>query len=97
MRPVMLAMLMAVLAGCSGVDQDIARFQQQQDALSAAIKKIRVSPSANLKGNPQYTPLGRVEGYCFNMPNSTGGEVVHGDGLKAAASIASTVTRSTQS
>jgi hypothetical protein len=85
MRPLMLAMLMALLAGCSGVDQDITHMQEQQDALSAAIKKIRVSPSASLKGNPQYAALGRVEGYCFNAPNSTGGQVVHGDGLKAAA------------
>ena len=29
--------------------------------------------------------LGRVEGYCFNLPNSTGGQVIHGDGLRAAA------------
>ncbi|HYK65050.1 MAG TPA: hypothetical protein VEY94_08895 [Patescibacteria group bacterium] len=85
MRPLMFAMLLAVLAGCSGVDQDITHMQQEQDALSAAIKKIRVSPGPNLKGNPRYTALGRVEGYCFNMPNSTGGQVVHGDGLKAAA------------
>ena len=85
MRPVMLAILMVVLAGCSAVDQDITHMQEQQDALSAAIKKIRVSPGASLKGNPQYTALGRVQGYCFNLPNSTGGQVVHGDGLKAAA------------
>jgi hypothetical protein len=85
MRPVVLAILMLVLAGCSGVEQDVTHIQQQQDALSAAVKKIRVSPGPNLKGNPQYTQLGRVEGYCFNTPNSTGGQVVHGDGLKAAA------------
>jgi len=40
---------------------------------------------ANVKGNPPYTTLGRAEGYCFNLPNSTGGQVIHGDGLRAAA------------
>lgn len=84
MRPFMLVTFVLLLAGCSGVDQDITHMQQQQDALRAAIKKIRVSPSASLKGNPQYTALGRVEGYCFNRPDSTE-QVVHGDGLKAAA------------
>jgi hypothetical protein len=38
-----------------------------------------------VKGHPQYTKLGSVQGYCFNTPNSTGGQVVHGDGLRAAA------------
>ena len=85
MRPVVLAILTLLLAGCSGVAQDITNIQQQQDAMSAAIKKIKVSPGPNVKGNPQYTALGHVEGYCFNTPNSTGGQVVHGDGIKAAA------------
>lgn len=85
MRLTVLAILTLVFAGCSGVEQDVTHMQQQQDAIRAATKKIRVSPGPTLKGNPQYTALGRVEGYCFNMPNATGGQVVHGDGLKAAA------------
>jgi hypothetical protein len=73
------------LAGCAGVQQDVSQLQQQQDALSAAIKKIKVVSRANVKGNPPYTTLGPTQGFCFNLPNSTGGQVVHGDGLKAAA------------
>ena len=80
------AVLVSVaLAGCSAVDQDVAHLQQQQDAISAAIKKIKVMARDNVKGNPPYTTLGTAQGYCFNLPNSTGGEVVHGDGLRAAA------------
>jgi len=85
MRLVFLAVAIVVLAGCSSVDQDVTHLQQQQDAISAATKKIKVVPGANVKDHPQYTTLGRVEGYCFDLPNSTGGQVVHGDGLKAAA------------
>ena len=85
MRLALLATVMLVLAGCSTVDQDIQHEQQEQDALSAAIKKIQVVHGAVVKGHPQYKALGRAEGYCFNLPNSTGGQVVHGDGLRAAA------------
>jgi hypothetical protein len=79
---------LAVLGGCAEekrVDQDIDRLQQQQDALSAAIKKIQVVAGDQVKDHPNYTKLGRVEGYCFNIPNSTSGQVVHGDSLRAAA------------
>ncbi|MGA7873575.1 MAG: hypothetical protein WCA22_22040 [Candidatus Binatus sp.] len=89
--PILIVAIVA-LAGCSGVqqeeqhvDQDVAHLQQQQDALSAAIKKIQVVSGANVKGHPQYTTLGRVEGYCFDRPNSRSGPAVHGDRLKAAA------------
>lgn len=87
MRPVLLIVAIAIvaLAGCSTVEQDITHLQQEQDAISAATKKIKVVHGANIKGNPQYTALGRAEGYCFNRPNSTGGQVIHGDGLRAAA------------
>src|SRR5260370_14581270 len=73
------------LGGCAGVEQDVSHLQQQQEAISAAIKKIKVVHGANVKSNPQYVVLGRTEGYCFNRPNSTGGQVIHGDGLRAAA------------
>ena len=79
------AFAMVALAGCSAFEQDVTHLQQEQDAISAANKKIKVVHGANVKGNPQYTSLGRVEGYCFNRPNSTGGQVIHGDGLRAAA------------
>jgi hypothetical protein len=85
MRVVLLVIATVALSGCSSIKQDVSQLQQEQDAISAAIKKIKVVPGANVKGNPQYTALGRVEGYCFNQPNSTGRQVVHGDGLKAAA------------
>jgi len=85
MRFVLLVVAILALGGCSSVDQDFSHLQQEQDAISASIKKIQVVHSANVKGNPQYTTLGRAEGYCFNRPNSTGGAVVHGDGLRAAA------------
>src|SRR5260370_41700612 len=87
-----LAVVIVGLAGCSGgrqeeqtLHQDVAELHQEQDALSAAIKKIKVVSGATVKGHPQYTALGHAQGYCFNMPNSTGGQVIHGDGLKAAA------------
>src|SRR5260221_14239234 len=76
---------MVALAGCSAVEQDVTHLQQEQDAISAANKRIKVVHGANVKGNPQYTALGRAEGYCFNRPNSTGGQAIHGDGLRAAA------------
>lgn len=85
MRLVLLIGAIIALGGCAGVEQDVSHLQQQQDAISAAIKKIKVVHGANVKGDPQYTALGRAEGYCFNIPNSTGGQVVHGDGLRAAA------------
>ena len=85
MRLVLLIGVIIALGGCAGVEQDVSHLQRQQDAISAAIKKIKVVHGANVKGNPQYTALGRAEGYCFNIPNSTGGQVVHGDGLRAAA------------
>lgn len=85
MRLVLLVVVAIALGGCAGVEQDVSQLQQQQDALSAAIKKIKVVHGANLKSNPQYTVLGHTEGYCFNRPNSTGGQVIHGDGLRAAA------------
>jgi len=85
MRLVLLVVAIVTLAGCSAVDQDVAHLQQQQDAISAAIKKIHVVHGPAVKGHPQFTALGRAEGYCFNRPNSTGGAVVHGDGLRAAA------------
>jgi hypothetical protein len=87
MWPTFLVVAVAIvaLAGCSAVDQDVTHLQQEQDAISAATKKIKVVAHDNVKGNPPYTVLGRTEGYCFNLPNSTGGQVIHGDGLKAAA------------
>ena len=85
MRLAMLATVTLLLAGCSSVDQDITHLQQQQDAISAAIKKIQVVHGPEVKGHPHYRALGRAEGFCFNLPNSTGGQLVHGDGLRAAA------------
>jgi hypothetical protein len=85
MRLVLLIVATIALAGCAGVEQDVSNLQHEQDAISAAIKKIKVVHGANLKSNPQYTVLGRAEGNCLNLPNSTGGQVVHGDGLRAAA------------
>ena len=85
MRLAMLATVTLVLAGCSSVDQDITHLQQQQDAISAAIKKIQVVHGPEVKGHPHFRALGRAEGFCFNLPNSTGGQLVHGDGLRAAA------------
>jgi len=80
-----LVLAIVAFAGCATVDQDVAHLQQEQDAISAAIKKIQVVHGAVVKGHPDYTALGHAEGYCFNAPNSTGGQVVHGDGLRAAA------------
>jgi hypothetical protein len=94
LRTIVLIVATAIIAltGCSDVqheehhiDRDAAHLQQQQDAISAAVKKIKVVSGATVKGHPQYTTLGRAEGYCFNKPNSTGGALVHGDGLKTAA------------
>jgi len=82
---------LAILAGLGAcgetkqLDQDVQQLQQQQDALSASIKKIQVYSRNIPKGHPEFTKLGPVEGYCFNTPNSTSGQVVHGDSLKAAA------------
>ncbi len=85
MRLVLLLVAIVALGGCSGVDQDVAHLKQEQDAIRAATRKIKVAAHANVKGNPPYITLGRAEGYCFNLPNSTGGQVVHGEGLRAAA------------
>jgi hypothetical protein len=89
MKRFLLALAIAIaLCGCGEeqhLDQDVAQLHQQQDALSAAIKRIQVVSKDTVKGHTQYTKLGSVQGYCFNTPNSTSGEVVHGDGLRAAA------------
>ena len=89
MKRFLLALAIAIaLGGCGEeqhLDQDVAQLHQQQDALSAAIKRIQVVSKDTVKGHTQYTKLGSVQGYCFNTPNSTSGEVVHGDGLRAAA------------
>jgi len=87
-KKILLAVAAMAFIGCSDVqkvDQDVAKIQQQQDALSAAIKKIQVVGGPEVKGHPAYTTLGPAQGYCLNTPNSTGGQVVHGDSLKAAA------------
>ena len=84
---------MVALTGCSAVQQedqslhqDVTQLQHEQDALRAAIKKIKVVSGGVVKGNPSpYTALGPTQGYCFNQQNSTGGQVIHGDGIRAAA------------
>ena len=48
-------------------------------------RRYRSFAAPTSRVNPQYTALGRAEGYCFNRPNETGGQVIHGDGLRAAA------------
>ena len=89
MKRVILALAIAVGLGACGetkqLDQDVQQLHQEQDALSASIKKIQVYSRPIPKGHPEFTKLGPVEGYCFNIPNSTSGQVVHGDSLKAAA------------
>jgi hypothetical protein len=89
MKRVILALAIAVgLCACGEakqLDQDAQQLQQQQDALSASIKKIQVYSRNVPKGHPEFSKLGPVEGYCFNTPNSTSGQVMHGDGLRAAA------------
>ena len=89
MKRFLLALAIAILlAGCAEdqrLDQEVTQLQEQQDALGAAIKKIQVVSKDTVKNHPQYTKLGSVQGYCFNTPNSTSGQVLHGDGLRAAA------------
>ena len=89
MKRFLLALGIAVaLSGCAQeqhLEQDVTQLHEQQDALGAAIKKILVVSKDTVKGHAQYTKLGSVQGYCFNTPNSTSGQVVHGDGLRAAA------------
>ena len=50
MRLVLLLVAIVALGGCSSVDQDVAHLQQEQDAISAATKKIKVVHGANVKG-----------------------------------------------
>ena len=89
MKRLILALAIMVGLGACGetkqLDQDAQHLQQQQDALRADIKKIEVYSKASPKGHPDFTQLGPVQGYCFNIPDSTSGQVVHGDGLRAAA------------
>src|SRR5262249_28705728 len=92
-KTLLLIGLVLAFTGCSDVKQDehdlkqdVTQLQQQQDAISAAVKRIQVVAGANVKGGAaDYTRLGPAEGYCFNVPNSTSGQVVHGDGLRTAA------------
>ncbi len=42
MRLVLLLVAIVALGGCATVDQDVAHLQQEQDAISAATKKIKV-------------------------------------------------------
>jgi len=49
-------------------------------------KRSRWSRARSFKGNPSpYTALGATQGYCFHQSNSSGGQVIHGDGIRAAA------------
>ncbi len=91
MKRLVFALAAIAMLGCQDVhqneqsiSQDVTRLQQQQEAISAAIKKIQVVSGASLRGG-DYDMLGPVEGYCFNLPNSTSGQVTHGDSLRAAA------------
>ena len=92
-RVFFLAVVIVGLAGCSGVrqeeqnlHQDVAELHQEQDALSVAIKKIKVVSGGVVKGSPSpYAALGPTQGYCFNQSNSASGQVIHGDGIRAAA------------
>jgi hypothetical protein len=86
------ALLTGAVYGCSTakteehrVDNDITQLQQQQDAISAAASKILVVYSSKVKGHPELTTLGPAQGFCFNLANSTGGQLVHGDSLRMAA------------
>jgi len=89
MNQLILALAIAVgLSGCGEtkqLDQDAQHLQQQQDALRTDIKKIEVYSKTTPKGHPDFTQLGPVQGFCFNVPDSTSGQVVHGEGLRAAA------------
>jgi hypothetical protein len=92
MKQLVFALAAIAVLGCSDVHQDeqdinhdVTHIEQQQDAISAAVKKIQVVSGASVKGGSDYDMLGPVEGYCFNLPNSTSGQVVHGDGLRTAA------------
>jgi hypothetical protein len=85
MRLFLLTLAIIAFAGCSGVQQDAAHLQQEQDALRAAIKKIKVVSGSVVKGNPSpYTVLGPTQGYCFNQQDYSD-QVIHGDGIRAAA------------
>ena len=92
MKRILLLVLAIALIGCTDVkqdehdiSQDATHLQHEEDAISAAVKKIKVVSGSKVKGVSNYTLLGPTEGYCFNRPNSTSGEVVHGDGLRTAA------------
>jgi hypothetical protein len=85
MRLLFISVALIAFAACSGVQQDVAHLQQEQDALRDAIKKIKVVSGPTVKGHPQYTSLGPTQGYCINQQNSAGGQVLHGDGLRASA------------
>src|ERR1700674_4240909 len=85
MRLVLLLVAIVALAGCATVDKDVAHLQQEQDAISAATKKIQGVHGATVQGHPQHTAPGSAEGYCTHPPNVAGGQVIHGDGLRAAA------------
>ena len=85
MRLLFITIALIAFAGCSGIQQDVAHLQQEQDTLRDAIKKIKVVSGANVKGHPQYTSLGPTQGYCIGQQNLTGGQAIHGDGLRAAA------------
>ena len=66
MKRFLLALAIAIaLCGCGEeqhLDQDVAQLHQQQDALSAAIKRIQVVSKDTVKGHTQYTKLGSVQG-----------------------------------
>ena len=62
MRPILLVMAIFTLAGCSGIQQDVTHLQQEQDAISAATKKIKVVSGAIVNGHPQYAKLGPAAG-----------------------------------
>lgn len=72
------------IAACATVQRDAADFQADNAAMTAASKKIILSPSSGVPGHSQLTTLGAVEGYCEKDPHGNT-QAIPGDSMRLAA------------
>jgi len=64
-KRLVLVLMMISLWGCVYVEKEAAAIRKRNAEESAAIQKMRVTASDRVPGHPNYTELGKVQGYCL--------------------------------
>jgi hypothetical protein len=79
-----LLFLCLCVSACGTLQHDTADFRADNTAMTAASKKIIVSPTTEVPGHPNFTALGAVQGYCLKDPHGNT-QAVPGDSMRLAA------------